>query len=35
VHGGVEYQALGETTEAFNGGDSSRVIGSIGFGFTY
>jgi uncharacterized protein (TIGR02001 family) len=35
VHGGVEYQALGETTEAFNGGDSSRIIGSIGFGFTY
>jgi len=35
VHGGVEYQALGETTEAFDGGDSSRVIGSIGFGFTY
>jgi hypothetical protein len=35
VHGGVEYQALGETTEFFNGGDSSRTIGSIGFGFTY
>jgi hypothetical protein len=35
VHGGVEYQALGETTEAFNGGDSSRVIGSIGIGFSY
>ncbi|HEY7185973.1 MAG TPA: hypothetical protein VH436_05465 [Vicinamibacterales bacterium] len=35
VHGGVEYQALGETTKAFNGGDSSRVIGSVGIGFTY
>ena len=35
VHGGVEYQALGETTKAFNGGDSSRVIGSIGIGFSY
>jgi hypothetical protein len=35
VHGGVEYQALGETTEFFNGGDSSRVIGSVGIGFTY
>ena len=35
VHGGVEYQALGETTKAFNGGDSSRVIGSFGVGFTY
>jgi hypothetical protein len=35
VHGGVEHQSLGDTTEALNGGDSSRVIGSIGFGFTY
>ncbi len=35
VHGGVEYQALGDTTEALNGGDGSRVIGSIGIGFTY
>jgi hypothetical protein len=35
VHGGVEYQALGDTTEVLNGGDSSRVIGSIGVGFTY
>lgn len=35
VHGGGEYQALGETTEAFNGGDSSRVSGSIGIGFSY
>lgn len=35
VHGGVEYQALGTTTEFFNGGDSSQVIGSIGFGFSY
>ena len=35
LHGGVEYQALGDTTRACNGGDSSRVIGSIGFGFTY
>jgi hypothetical protein len=35
VHGGIEYQALGTTTEAFNGGDASRVIGSFGFGFTY
>jgi hypothetical protein len=35
VHGGVEFQALGETTEAFNGGDGSRVIGSIGIGFSY
>jgi len=35
VHGGVEYQALGDTTKAFNGGDGSRVIGSAGIGFTY
>jgi hypothetical protein len=35
LHGGVEYQALGDTTQAFNGGDSSRVIGSVGLGFTY
>ena len=27
--------ALGDTTKAFNGGDSSRVIGSVGIGFTY
>ena len=35
VHGGVEYQALGTTTEFFNGGDSSQVIGSFGIGFSY
>jgi hypothetical protein len=35
LHGGVEVQALGDTTKEFNGGDSSRVIGSIGIGFSY
>jgi hypothetical protein len=35
VHGGLEYQALGTTTEYFNGGDSSQMIYSIGFGFSY
>jgi hypothetical protein len=35
VHGGVEFQALGDTTKALNGGDGSRVIGSIGIGFSY
>ena len=35
LHGGVEYQALGDTTKALNGGDRSRVIGSLGIGFTY
>jgi len=35
IHGGVEYQALGTTTEYFNGGESNQVIGSIGIGFSY
>ena len=35
LHGGVEIQALGDTTKALNGGDGSRVIGSIGVGFSY
>ena len=35
VHGGVEFQKLGETTAFFNGGDRSKLIGSIGIGFAY
>jgi hypothetical protein len=35
VHGGVEFQALGDTTKALNGGDGQRVIGSLGIGFAY
>jgi hypothetical protein len=35
VHGGIEFQALGDTTKALNGGDGQRVIGSIGIGFSY
>jgi hypothetical protein len=35
VHGGVEFQALGDTPEAFNGGDSSKVIGLFGIGLSY
>lgn len=35
VHGGVEFQSLGDTTEALNGGDGSQVIGSLGFGLSY
>jgi hypothetical protein len=35
VHGGVEFQALGDTTKALNGGDGSQAIGSIGIGFAY
>jgi hypothetical protein len=35
VHGGFEFQSLGDTAEAFNRGDQSRVIGIIGIGFSY
>jgi hypothetical protein len=39
IHGGVEYQHLGDTTAAFNfdddGPKDSQVIGWIGFGFSY
>jgi hypothetical protein len=35
IHGGVEFQALGETTKALNGDDGSQAIGSIGIGFAY
>ena len=35
IHGGVEYQKLGTTTEFFNGGESNQVIGSFGIGFAY
>jgi len=33
VHGGVEYQRLGTTTKAFNGGEPSKTIASMGIGF--
>jgi hypothetical protein len=35
VHGGVEFQKLGDTTTFFNGGDDTQFIGSIGIGFSY
>lgn len=35
VHGGLEFQSLGDTPEAFNGGDQSKLIGFIGVGFSY
>jgi hypothetical protein len=35
VHGGLEFQALGDTTKAINGGDGSKIIGSFGIGFSY
>lgn len=35
VHGGLEFQTLGETTKAINGGDAQKVIGSFGLGLAY
>jgi hypothetical protein len=35
LHGGAEFQKLGDTTTSFNGGKSTQVIGSFGIGFTY
>lgn len=35
VHGGFEFQSLGDTPEAFNGGAQSKVIGTVGIGFSY
>jgi hypothetical protein len=35
VHGGVEYQRLGESTKVFNNGDANRFMVVGGIGFTY
>jgi hypothetical protein len=35
VHGGVEYQLLGDMAKAINNGDGSKTIGSVGVGFSY
>lgn len=35
LHGGVEFQSLGDTTKALNGGEGSQIIGSFGFGLSY
>ena len=35
IHGGVNFLGFGDTTKAFNNGDSGEVIGSIGIGMTY
>ena len=35
IHGGAEFQKLGDTTAFFNGGDNTQVIGSFGIGFSY
>ena len=35
LHGGVDYYAFGDTTKAFNNGDSSKVVASFGIGVVY
>lgn len=35
LHGGVEFQALGDTTKSFNGGEAHKAIVSAGIGFSY
>jgi hypothetical protein len=35
VHGGVEFQQLGDTTKAFNNGDAQKVIVLGGIGLSY
>jgi hypothetical protein len=35
VRGALEFQSLGDTPEAFNLGDQSKVIGSVGIAFAY
>jgi hypothetical protein len=35
LHGGVNVLGFGDTTKAFNNGDSGQVIASIGIGMTY
>jgi hypothetical protein len=35
IHGGVEFQQLGETTKAFNNGDAQKVIVLGGIGLSY
>jgi len=35
VHGGVDFYSLGDTPEAFNGGDQTKVVAWVGIGFTY
>ncbi len=35
IHGGVDVLAFGDTTKAFNSGDSSKVVALIGIGVSY
>ena len=34
-HGGVDFYAFGDTTKAFNNGDSGKVVASFGIGVVY
>jgi hypothetical protein len=34
-HGGVDFYAFGDTTKAFNSGDSGKVVASFGIGLVY
>jgi len=35
VHGGVDFYSLGDTPEAFNAGDQTKLVAFVGIGFTY
>ena len=35
VHGGIEFYSLGDTPEAFNGGEQQKLVASVGVGFSY
>jgi hypothetical protein len=35
IHGGVDFYAFGDTTKAFNNGDSGKVVASFGIGVVY
>jgi hypothetical protein len=35
IHGGVDVYAFGDTTKAFNSGDSGKVVPSFGIGVVY
>jgi hypothetical protein len=35
AHGGVDLFTFGENLKAFNGGDKTRTVGTLGFTFTY
>ena len=35
LHGGVDFYAFGDTTKAFNNGDSGKVVASFGVGVVY